>query len=141
MKLLIVGDGYQLPDLSRMTVELGCEKDVIFTGSVSSSDVPTYISLMDICVMAKSNWYGSPVKIFEYGIMGKPIIAPDVQPVREVMNDGIDGLIRKDLVPDITQAISFLCEHDQEAKQMGKHFRNKILEQFTWDKVLSRIIS
>jgi len=80
-KFKIVGDGAILQVLKQLSVDLGVEHCVEFTGNVAHKEVINQIKNMDVCVMPKSNWYGSPVKIFEYGAMGKCIIAPDVIPV------------------------------------------------------------
>jgi glycosyltransferase involved in cell wall biosynthesis len=71
---------------------------VVFTGSIHHSQVFGCIGLMDVTIMAKSNWYGSPIKIFEYGMMGKPIIAPDNIPVNDIMINGMTGLL---IQPDV----------------------------------------
>ena len=70
-----MGDGEILSDLKLLCSNLNISDSVIFTGSVAHADVFAYIDLMEIAVMAKSNWYGSPVKIFEYGAMKKAIIS------------------------------------------------------------------
>jgi glycosyltransferase involved in cell wall biosynthesis len=94
--------------------------------------VYTYIDLMDITVMARSNWYGSPVKIFEYGAMGKAIIAPDTVPVRDVMIDGEDGLLVEPVVSLISSALSRLISDKEERSRFGRNFQRKVLEKYTW---------
>lgn len=140
IRLLLVGDGYLLPELKQRAAALGCADAVTFTGPVPASDVASYIAKMDVTVMAKSNWYGSPVKIFEYGAMGKPIVAPDTIPVRDVMEPGVDGLL---ILPDATaaaKAIAHLLHNPAEAKQMAEHFREKVMSQYTWQQSLERML-
>ena len=139
LQLLIVGDGAMLPKLKAYAFSMGT--NAIFTGSVSHKEIYTYIDIMDIAVMAKSNWYGSPVKIFEYGAMGKTIIAPDTKPVRDVMEDGVDGFLVKPAVKDLKNAISKIMEDAELGIKMGENFKNKVFANYTWDAIAAKILN
>ena len=140
-KLLIVGDGEVLGELKQLATELNISNDVIFTGNVPHMDVSTYISLMDVTVMADSNWYGSPVKIFEYGLFGKYIIAPNTQPVRDVMIDKVHGWLLKDSEQDLTNALEYALSHPEECQKVGKAFELKVKNEHLWKHVGASIIS
>jgi len=139
-KLLIVGDGASLPELRALAKRLGVLGDVIFTESVPHRDVYLYIELMDICCMAKSNWYGSPVKIFEYGLLKKPIIAPDTAPVREVM-DKTTGVIVKPDIESISDAMRMLISDESLRKQLAETWHHKVLKEHTWDTAAAKVLS
>ena len=96
---------------------------------------------MDITVMARSNWYGSPVKIFESGAMKKVIIAPDVIPVQDVMTHQTDGLLLSDTPEALEKAIRFVLNNPQDSAKMALVFHEKVLAQYTWRKVAQRIIN
>jgi glycosyltransferase involved in cell wall biosynthesis len=140
-KLMIVGDGYLIPALKEQAAQLQCAEHVVFTGPVPSQQVASYISAMDICVQAKCNWYSSPVKIFEYGGMGKPVIAPDTGPVNEVMDRERDGYIVISDPPQIAAAFSKVAGDYPDAVARGKHFQDKVLKQYTWNNVVEKILS
>lgn len=139
-RLLIVGDGIILNDLKRQVQDLGLMDKVIFTGKIPHYRVFDYIARMNICIMARSNWYGSPVKIFEYGLMNKPIIAPDTKPVTDVMENGIDGLVIKDDVSELEKAIAELLGNTERASTMANHFHHKVLEYYTWETAAKNIL-
>lgn len=141
IKLLIVGDGYMLEELKQLTKTNKTEDDVIFTGSVKHENIFTYIDLMDVTVMAKSNWYGSPVKIFEYGALGKAIIAPDVSPVRDVMEDGVDGLLVQPSVEKISEALNKFLGDPDLRKKLGNNFKSKVLSNYTWYQTAETILT
>ena len=136
--LVIVGDGALLPQLKVYAESMGTQ--VIFTGPVAHNEIYTYIDIMDITVMAQSNWYGSPVKIFEYGAMGKAIIAPDTVPVRDVMVDGVDGLLVKPEVLGLKNAISKILIDPEIGIRMGENFKNKVFANYTWDAIAAKIL-
>lgn len=85
--LMIVGDGASVPELKTLAKTLKVADRVCFTGAVPKDEIYNYINAFDIAVMAQSNWYGSPIKLFEYAALGKQMVAPDVGPVREVFED------------------------------------------------------
>lgn len=134
-KLLIVGDGEVLPNLKLLAIEKGIEGRVIFTGNIAPTEVPAHIACMDVAVMAWSNWYGSPVKIFEYGSLGKFIIAPDKSPVRDVMIHEMDGYITNGSIADLKRGMSLYLNNKSACIDMASHFQSKVLTQYTWDKV------
>lgn len=139
-KLVIVGDGLVLNDLKQLSVKLDLSNSVIFTGKIAHSEVFNYINAMDICIMARSNWYGSPVKLFEYGLMQKPIIAPDTEPVKDVIKDKVNGLIIQDNENSLIAAIEQLLIDTQLAKSIATQFHDKVIEQYTWNKAANKII-
>ena len=132
--LCIMGDGVVLPELKQMVTQLNLKDSVLFTGQIPHSEIMHYIAATDICIMAESNWYGSPVKIFEYGLMGKPIIAPLTIPVQDVMQDQIDGLLVNNQPQMIASAINTLLEQPDFAQQMAHHFHEKVITHYTWQK-------
>lgn len=130
--LLIVGDGAIRKELEQLKRELNLNDCVHFTGSVPYEEVYSYIDIMDITVLPDSNWYGSPVKLFEYGASGKPIIAPDKGPVRDVMRDGIDGLLISPSKTDLLSKLKLLIHNQDLQKKIGNNFRQKIYRKYTW---------
>lgn len=140
LKALVVGDGEILPELKKKVENWGLTSRFIFTGNVAHSKVYGYISAMDIAVMPKSNWYGSPVKIFEYGIMGKLVIAPNNGPVKDAMIDEVDGLLVNETTQHLVHQLKRAIHHPKEMEQMAQHFQTKIRNEFTWQHVADRII-
>ncbi len=140
IKLLVVGDGEILSELKLRVKALGIENDAFFTGNIPHSMVYDYIDIMDFTVMARSNWYGSPVKIFEYGIMKKCIIAPDVVPVTDVMKDHEDGLLISDDIHSLKNALDYFLDHPSEAFRMAENFFEKVSKKYTWQQVSDRIL-
>jgi glycosyltransferase involved in cell wall biosynthesis len=140
-KLLIVGDGDILPDLRQLSEHLNLSGKVVFTGNVPHSQVFSFIQTMDIAVMAKSNWYGSPVKIFEYAAMKKAIVAPDNGPVRDVMTQGEDGILIQPKVSDLMEALQFMIENPRKREEVAVTFHRKVLAQHTWEQTAEKVLN
>ncbi|MEO5689599.1 MAG: glycosyltransferase family 4 protein [Burkholderiaceae bacterium] len=90
---LFVGDGEFRRELEDLCRAGGMSDRVVFVGRQPHDKVPAFVAAMDIAVLLDSNAYGSPMKIFEYWGMGKPVVAPSVAPVLEVMRDRETGLL------------------------------------------------
>ena len=87
LQLLIVGEGPHCGELRRLAAELGVQDRVRITGVVERAAMPDYIATFDIAVQPDVVPYASPLKLFEYMAMGRPIMAPDRPNIREVLDD------------------------------------------------------
>lgn len=139
-KLLIVGGGELLPQYKQRVEDLGISNQVEFTGAVPHQRVYQLISAMDIAMMADSNWYGSPVKIFEYGALGKAVIAPNTEPVLDVMINMQDGILCNNNIADILSAMSQLQEDEMLRAQLAVSWQEKVLKYHNWRVVSQNII-
>lgn len=63
---------------------------------------------------------------------GRPVIAGDIAPLREVVRDGIDGLHAANEPRAIADAILTLLADPVRANAMGAAGRARVLERFTW---------
>ncbi len=140
-RMLIVGDGEILPALKNRVAELQLSNAIFFTGNVPHAEVYNYLSVMDITIMARSNWYGSPVKIFEYGAMQKAIIAPNVVPVTDVMTHMEHGLLIENSRVELTEAMRFMLKEKNESLRMAENFHRKVLTAHTWQQVAAHILT
>lgn len=139
--LFIVGSGSILEELKAKAMALGLEGKIHFTGNVSYAMVMNYIHCMDITVLANTNYYMSPIKIFEYGALGKAIIAPDQPAVGDVLTEGETGLLIKQKPNDLAIAMQTLVENDALRERLGKNFREKVYREHTWDFMAEKVLS
>lgn len=139
--LMVVGDGGIREKLEAKARQLLPLKSYTFTGKVPHAFVMNYIKSFDVAVMPSSNWYGSPIKIFEYGLLGIPVVAPDKNPLKDVMEHKKHGLLVGNQVQELKQALQFMLQHPKQAAEMGSCFREKILHQHTWTAQASGILA
>ncbi len=102
LRLLLVGDGPALPDLQDQVTTLGIEDRVLFTGAVGSDAIPAHIAAMDVAVQPDVTDYASPIKLFEYLALARPVIAPAKPNITEVVEDGTSALL---IEPGSTDAL------------------------------------
>lgn len=92
--LLVVGDGPARADVVARAASLGIGDRVHITGRVGHDEMPDYIAAMDIAVVADDRTrIASPMKLLEYMAMGRPVVAPDLPNIRDVVQPERDGLL------------------------------------------------
>jgi len=68
-----------------------------------------------------------------------PVICTDVGGMPEVVADGVTGFVVPPNDPRaLGERIAWLQSHPREAARMGEAGRHRVLEQFTWDRVVDR---
>lgn len=80
--LYLVGDGVRRRDLEELSKTLGVEKRVHFLGI--RKDVPNLLKASDIVIMS-SHWEGFGLAAVEGMAAGKPVIASDVDGLKQVV--------------------------------------------------------
>jgi len=137
-KLLLVGKGGNEDDLKQLCGKLGVKENVIFTGWVDFKYVPTYIHISGVCLVPhRSNGHTEttiPHKIFQYMLMGKPIIVTDVGPLALVAKFADSGIV----VPsggydEMAEAVIKLYENPELAKAFGNNGRKTVMAGLNWE--------
>ena len=137
--ILVVGDGYLIPELKKLANELGISSRVYFTGSVPKEDIYNYISAMDILTLPNTEWYCSPVKLFEYGAFGKTILAVNEAGVSDVMSNE-EGLLFKNNDSAFQDALLTAITEVAALKIKALKFQQKVFEKHTWRANAQKVI-
>jgi glycosyltransferase involved in cell wall biosynthesis len=142
VRFLIVGAGPGCDKLYSTLICENLERLFTFIGPVSNSQMPNYIAAMDICLLPGFMWYGSPMKICEYGAMGKAIIAPNLENIRDVLVHGETALLfEPGNMPALAQALQTLMDDPHLRIQLGNAARKHILANHTWARNAERIMA
>ena len=130
VKFLIAGNGYYGNDLKNYTKKIGLEQNVQFLGH--RTDIEDVLCAMDIFVLS-SLWEGLPRVLVQCSAIGKPIITFDIEGARELVVDGENGyVVPLKNVTQLSEKVSFLVNHPEKAREMGKKGRLKVTDD--WDK-------
>lgn len=132
---LFVGEGEGREPLARELERRGVANRAWLVGRRAHAEIPGFMAAMDIGVLLNSNAYGSPMKLFEYWAMGKPVIAPAVAPVLEVLRDGETGvLIQPGDAQGMARQICRLAAAPELRACLGAAGRRYVLASHTWDR-------
>jgi glycosyltransferase involved in cell wall biosynthesis len=88
--VLIAGDGDRMPALRAQADALGIAARVVFAGH--RADVPAVLGAIDVFCIS-SDYEGTPLALFEAMASGKAIVSTAVDGCREVLEDGVTGLL------------------------------------------------
>lgn len=139
IKLLIVGSEGRLKDNKKLARKIGVSDRVIFTGMVPYSDVPKYVSAMDVGLipfnLGKVSHNALPLKLFEYMACEKPVISTEISSLKSMFPDEI--LYIKDEA-DYVKKIEMIHEDELLRKKLGKNGR-KIAEKHNWEHITAKL--
>jgi len=135
--LVIAGSGPLESELRLLSTELGVESRVQFLGF--EPDVRRWLLAADGFVLS-SQWEGLPMVILEAGACAVPSVATDVPGTREVLVDGLTGLLATaGSVPALHGAMAQMMQMPlEERRAMGDRARQFVLERYSLDAALDR---
>jgi glycosyltransferase involved in cell wall biosynthesis len=132
-RLLIVGDGNIRKDIENQAKEMGFTTAMHITGRVPHKQIRNYIALFDIAVSPKATFYASPMKIPEYMALGKAVVAPDMDNIRDLLTDGINGLLfQKDNAVSLAEAILKIISNKKLKATLENSGRNETKLRLNW---------
>ena len=104
-------------------------------------DMPALLAASDIVVLP-SYREGLPKSLIEAAACGRPLIATDVPGCREVVSDGVDGLLvpARETKP-LARAIARLADDPALARKLGEAARAKALAEFDERIIIAKTIA
>jgi glycosyltransferase involved in cell wall biosynthesis len=112
VKLEIIGEGPALPGIDHRIRELGLEARVGLRGALSHGEVLRHIADADLFVTA-SEYEGLPHVAIEALTCGTPVVAPDLGGLKEVLRDGVNGVLVSPSTGDaFAQALASLRDNN-----------------------------
>jgi glycosyltransferase involved in cell wall biosynthesis len=138
-RLLLVGDGLDRAKLERLADELGIREVVQFAGHVEDiSDV--YRALDAFVFPSLAEPLGS--SLLAAMAWGLPVVALARGGVKEIVEDGRDGLLLEDAAPQSLAAavVRLLTEHNF-ARGLGEAGRETIVARFSADRMVESTLA
>ena len=131
--LFLVGDGMERENIETYctTLPKAIKDKITFTGFVKEKELLDIKLKLDIGVMSGSNWYGAPLKIFEYGAMKLACIAPDTPTIKDLFpNDEVVYFKWKNQ-QSLNEALLDLCQHPNKIVENSKVLHQKITQKYS----------
>lgn len=137
LRLLIVGDGVSRPALEDQIKALGLSDRAIFTGRVPRDLAPLYHQALDVFVVPRKDLdvtrAVTPLKPVEALASARPVVGSDLPALREIIDDGGNGLLAPAEDPrELAQAISTLLSDAGYRAALGQAGRAAVLAGRTW---------
>jgi len=128
LKFLVVGDGPEKRTLQSLAGDLGLSDRLTFTGFVQ--DIDTVYQQLDLLVIS-SLTEGIPLVVLEAMKHSIPVVSTRVGGMKEVIEDGLDGMLVEPNNPEMlaTSIEALLLDADKYTRTAG-YARKKIVERF-----------
>jgi len=123
--------------------KLGVAEKIIWNFQLSKDELNAWIqhalfSVAPLKDCSRNTQQGcSPLKIFESMANGIPVIASDLEVVREIITDNVDGkLIRSDRPAELSRAMRFFIDYPEIAANFGREANQTIEKKYLWKNIL-----
>lgn len=134
-KLIIAGRGGMIEELKAEAASLGLNDKVYFTGYLDSKQVPKMYKCADVAVFP-STYEPFGIVALEAMLAGVPTVVSDVGGLDEIVEHGVDGMKSYAGNPNsIADSVTALLYDHQLAANVSKKARQKVKEQFNWEKI------
>lgn len=138
---LVAGEGFLLAAMKRFAVAMGVADRVRFLGRVSDENLPRLYAACDVFVLPSvSRLEAFGIVALEAMATGKPVVVADIPGVREVIEDGREGLLADPMNPqDLAGKIRQLLADPETRRRMGELGREKVIASFSIERVTDQI--
>ena len=116
-----------------------------FIGRRAQTELALWQRAADILLMpfpdkAHYRYFMTPLKIFEYMAAGRPIIASDLQSIREILDEKNAFFCKAGDVEDLREMIDYVLNNEEEVRIKVDQANRDVLK-YGWDKRAKRILN
>lgn len=139
VSVVLVGDGIERQRLHELAQHLGIARYVRFVDRVPWEEVPAHLMGFDLCysgqvvVSSSGVMYHSPLKLYEYMAMARPVAASAFTDARELVEPGVTGFLFE---PGDQAAVERVLERAYERRDclasMGAVARDRVVARHSW---------
>ncbi|CDG23268.1 WalM protein [Xenorhabdus poinarii G6] len=140
------GTAEQIERLQRDANQIGVSDKVNFLGFIQPQKRFQVIADSDICVLplTKTNIgsrYTSPLKLFEYMAMGKPVVISDLPSIRDAVDENAVNFADSENPQSFAEQIQWLINHPAEMQAKADYSQRLVTERFNWDQRATLIMA
>lgn len=142
-RLAAVGDGPDLESIRYRIAHSPCAAQVVLPGRVPHARIPHWLAAMDVTVapyLPQADFYFSPLKIIESLAAGRPVIAPRLGQICDIVKDGTTGILYEPgSVHGCAEAMDRLLSQPELRRRMGNNARN-FAGGHSWKHVVATVL-
>jgi glycosyltransferase involved in cell wall biosynthesis len=116
--------------------------NVSFLGRLEKAVLSEFYNQSRLTILCSTCFEGFPTTILEAMVHGKPVIAPRIGGIPEIVDDGVTGLLfTPGDVDDLARKIRYLWGRPDLGRQMGQAGRRKAGREYSPEQYYSRLMS
>lgn len=142
--LLIVGgkDDHCERSLKALAKSCGVEENVRFLGRIPFSQVPSYIVASDMGIIpqyaSEHGNYTVPHKLFQYMVLGKPVIVSDCYPLKRIVSEYDCGLVFNS---NDSVSLGECFAKPVDSDRLGINALRAVREKYNWEEDEQRLFT
>ena len=142
--LLIVGgkDDHCERSLKALAKSCGVEENVRFLGRIPFSQVPSYIAASDMGIIpqyaSEHGNYTVPHKLFQYMVLGKPVIVSDCYPLKRIVSEYDCGLVFNS---NDSGSLGECFAKPVDSDRLGINALKAVREKYNWEEDEQRLFA
>lgn len=133
----LAGEGSLRIELNTFAKQINA--DATFLGILSNNDIPSLIAKYPIFILP-SFYEGNPKAMLEAMSCAKAVIGSDVGGIREIINDGENGILCGAKASEISSSIKKLISNRQLRLKMGKNAREYVIKNASIGEIVKKEI-
>lgn len=143
-RLLLVGDGFIRQELQQLVQDLDLTERVTFTGHQPFRMIPTYIRLSSVCLIPHISTphieTTMPNKIFQFMMLGKPVVVSNARPMVRIVKDAECGLIFKERNAQSLAETLIQLADDSLRQRLGENARRAVEDRYNWKETVKALL-
>jgi len=136
-RLVLIGpvDGHEKDELFQTISRAEVQKSILHIPWIDISELPSYINDSHICLspIFKNDQHDSGVanKVFQYMLLGKPLIVSNCTPQAQIVTEGECGLVfESDNAHDLAQKIEQLYNNRDLCSELGENGKRMVIKKY-----------
>jgi glycosyltransferase involved in cell wall biosynthesis len=120
--VLVGGRAHEIVELRELARRCGIpDEKVLFPGQVSQPMSARYLNASDVLVIPDTvtTMTASPLKLFEYMAVGKPIVCKDMPALREILDDDSAAFFEAGSIKALAAALASVLDNPEAARKLG----------------------
>jgi len=138
LRVLVVGEGPELPAARARADDLGIGKVVVFGGWIDHEEVPAHLAACDVVVAPYppiEPFYFSPMKVVEAMAVGRAVVAPDLPALATLLRHEENALLyRPGNLAHCVETLVRLERDEPLRRRLGERAAKETLAERTWDR-------
>lgn len=132
--LIIIGNGPSVPDLKRIALEQDVENKVEFIPWPGHDNIADYLNQANILIIPQPNneFINTtvPHKLFEYMLIGKPVLVSDAVPLQRIVNETKCGEVFNS--EDENDFVKKVIQISNSNETYGENGMRAVKEKYNW---------
>jgi glycosyltransferase involved in cell wall biosynthesis len=138
-KVVLLGKGHDEAEIRALVNQLGLTDRVVFAGR--QLNVADWLSIADVYVQP-SMFDPMPRALLEAMYMGLPVVASDLDTIRQVVTHEQSGLmVAPKSVDALAGAIDYMLSNPERARRMGDAAKDFVTKNCSMDRMAERILA